>query len=95
MKEFKTKVRAFHKVMRALASVWDNPKYQVLEVLVQNLGFDGSDCVGYSVEKEVLKVDNILIALEKLSTYEDNCYLSKYVYREVSNLYYIYVVMQE
>ena len=95
MKEFKTRVREFHKVMRALTSVWDNPKYQVLEVLVQNLGFDGSDCVGYSVEKELKRVDSILKTLEEIYSYNDNCYLTKYVYREVSDLYLVYVIMQE
>ena len=95
MKEFKTRVREFHKVMRALTSVWDNPKYQVLEVLVQNLGFDSSNYASHNEERETEKVDSILKALEELSTYEDSCYLSKYVYMEISDLYYIYVVMQE
>lgn len=95
MKEFKTKVRAFHKVMRALTSVWDNPKYMVIEVLIQNLGFDSSDYTNYNEQREKLKVNNIIKALEVLSTYEDSCYLSKYVYQEVSDLYYVYVVMGE
>lgn len=93
MKEFKTRVREFHKVMRALTSVWDNPKYQVLDVLVQNLGFDGSDCVGYSIEKESNKVNSILKALEEMYSYNDNCYLTKYVYQECNDLYLVYVVM--
>lgn len=95
MKEFKTKVRAFLKVMRALTSVWDNPKHIIIEVLIQNLGFDASDCANYNEQKEALEVDSIIKALEELSTYDDSCYLSKYVYQEVSNLYFVYVVMQE
>lgn len=93
MKKFKTKVRAFHKVVKALTSVWDSPKYITIEVLIQNLGFDASDCSNYDEKRESLEVDNIIKALEVLSTYEDSCYLSKYVYQEVSDLYYVYIVM--
>ena len=87
LKTFKGRIREFKNVIDALSKIWDNPKYITISILLQNLGFEGVRCENYSLEKDLVKCNNIIKALELLSSYDTNCHLTQYVYQEVSAMF--------
>lgn len=55
-------------IVRQLRKVWKGqPLIAMCEVLIQNLAFNGSDCVNYSLEDDVQKINDIHKALELLN----------------------------
>lgn len=85
--EFKSRMSELHKVLDQLLSVWDFEAYKILSVLVQNLASNGKHCVGYSFDKEVEKVYNIIKSLRLFSNYRGgHCYLSTFVLDEIEGL---------
>lgn len=84
--EFKRQVREFLKVIEPIADYWGQPNYITLCVLVQNLGFDSSDCMGYSLEKSNEKVITILKLIKSISQYQ-NSHFENWVYQEIDMLY--------
>lgn len=87
LKTFKGRVREFKKIIDKLSEIWDNPKYKTISVLLQNLGFESVRCENYSLEKDLIKCDNIIESLRLLSSYDSNCHLTQYVYQEVSSMF--------
>lgn len=86
LKEFKEQMRNLNKIVAKIILVWDNPQYEVIEVLLQNLGFDSTDCQGYSHEKAVEKCKLIIDSLKEMNNYNfDGHYFIKWIYQEVDN----------
>jgi hypothetical protein len=86
LKEFKERMRNLNKVLSKIIIVWDNPQYEVISVLLQNLGFDATDCQDYSHERAVETCENIIKALEEMRNF-DGHHVIKWIFDEVDNSY--------
>lgn len=84
--EFKKRVRAFYKVIDPIAEYWGQPHQITLSVLVQNLGFDSSDCMGYSLVESNKKVTTILKLIKSISDYQ-NSHFENWVHQEIDAIY--------
>ncbi len=84
MKQFKKHVREFKAIVDSLCSVWDNPKYITISVLLQNLGFESCE---NSLEQDKIKCEKIIKSLHLIASYDTNCHVSNYVYQEIDFLY--------
>lgn len=84
--EFKKRVREFYKVIEPIAEYWGQPHQITLSVLVQNLGFDSSDCMGYSLEEANKKVNTILKLIKSISEYQ-NSHFENWVFQEIDIIY--------
>ena len=97
LKQFKQRARQFCNLYEELVILWNgslqngnNATYPVtvlVEVIVYNIAYDASDCVGYSHEKAVEDVKKNLKALHKINEYEHRCYMTHYPYNELSLLF--------
>jgi hypothetical protein len=94
LKEFKERMRNLNKVLSKIIVVWDNPQYEVISVLLQNLGFDATDCQDYSHEKAVVKCENIIEALREMNDF-DGHHLIKWIFEEVESSYMGYSFEEE
>jgi hypothetical protein len=89
LKQFKERVRNLNKVLSKIIVVWDNPQYEVISVLLQNLGFDSTECVGYSNKKDVERCEDIIKALREIKDF-DGHHLIKWIFTEVDSYYTAY-----
>lgn len=98
LKQFKQQARKLSNLYEKLEEHWNgelkhgnNATYPVtvlVNVLLKNIAFDGSDCVGYNHEKEVKSVEKQIQILREINEYENKCYMTHYPYSEVSSLYH-------
>lgn len=89
---FKKDVRRFAEAYNPVAQIFTNHgayshELSIVSVLLQNLGFDGSMCAGYSIEQENKKCQELLSTLESLAEYYTNTYAIKWAYDEMSMLW--------
>lgn len=89
LKEFKTQTAKYYKLIESLVELndWNQPKYTLTTVLLQNLAFDGVGYAGYNHEEAVKSVDNKIESLRLLVAYNGHNWFTKMVYEEVSGLY--------
>lgn len=97
LQEFKTHARKFANLYDILIESWNGklehgnnatyPVTIVVGVLVSNIAFNGSNCVGYSHEKAVQELESNLKTLEAVNNYENKLYMVNYAYNELYNLY--------
>lgn len=93
--EFKTQVRRFNIVIESVSKLWTQGKFTTLRTLLQNLGFDGSNCQGYDTEEEVKRCEQILTIFKQVAEYERECHLSGWIAQETDMLWTGYFVMAE
>ena len=94
LKQFKERIRNLNKVLNKIIVVWDNPQYVVINVLLQNLCFDATDCANYSHEKAVVKCENIIEVLKEMNDF-DGHHLIKWIFEEVESSYIGYSFEEE
>ena len=97
LREFKNRVNEFRKVYDKLVDLWNGelehgnnatfPSTVIVSVMLQNIAFDSSDCLGYTHQKEVSKIVEHLEALNALNNYENGCYMTHYPYTKLSSLW--------
>jgi len=83
LRHIKEDIQRFLPVITGIANYFNTqPVYKLLEVLIQNVAFDGSNCQGYSHEKEVEKVKEIEKLILNIKNYSMS-YVEEYVYNEL------------
>lgn len=97
LKEIKQSIAKLAKVYEILVDTWngqlehgDKATYPVMiwvNVILHNLAFDGSKCVGYSHEKAVNDLEIHIKALKALNEYEHQCYITHFPCNEVVLIY--------
>lgn len=83
---FKADIRAFALVFRQVADYFGKDMhhhYTVIDVLLQNLGHDGKDCVNYDLQDEIKKCEQILSILATLATHYDS-YMEKWAWDDAN-----------
>jgi predicted RNA-binding protein with EMAP domain len=85
--EFKAQMRLFYIMYETLASYWDKnksyPHIAVLTTLLQNLQFSGIKCEGYSHQKAVDDVEDIIKAIRAMKAYYKDDYMVDMVDTEI------------
>lgn len=92
--QFKSQVREFNTVIDKIISHWNNSNEEVIGVLLQNLGFDGSKCQNFDLENEYNKCISIVNILQSISKYS-NYHLVNWIAQEVDMLYTGIIIMSE
>lgn len=84
VKLIKEDMKRFLPIIEGIANYFTSqPSYKLLEVLIQNIAFDGSVCHGYSHEQEVKKILEIEKLILSIKDYS-NSYVETYIYNELS-----------
>lgn len=85
---FKGSVRTFHSLYEACADYFSgNHEYMVIAVLIQNLGFDGRDSMGYDHHENVDKCQQIIILIDRIANYYPDKYMCQWAKHEISILW--------
>lgn len=97
LKEFKKEAARFSKLYDKLVTNWNGellygndatfPVTIIVQVLVHNIAFDGSDCVDYDHEKAVMKVVENIETLKEINIYEHKLYMVHYAFDTISCLW--------
>lgn len=97
LKEFKVKVREFEVLYDSLITLWNGklkngnnatyPYTVIIGVIIHNIGFDNSDCIGYSHDEEINKIEDNIKVLDQIDIYEDRQQMTHYPYDEIQSLY--------
>lgn len=67
---FKKQLLDLHTVLQSLSIHWNHDKiYSILAVLLQNASSNSVGCFGYTHEKEIIKTNTALDAIEILCNY--------------------------
>jgi len=90
---FKEQVGKTRTFLSSLMAVWESPSHDLLALLLQNLSFDGSECINYNFNKDFKKCEDIVKALKELKGRSESCPVTQYICEEVDLLYTGYVVM--
>lgn len=83
----KEEIRKFHDVLRPIINYFTKNNsqhhYNVMCVLVQNMGFDSIDCGDYKYEDELDTFDTIHALLKSMTKYYDS-YIEKWILNEIN-----------
>lgn len=87
LKELKKEIRKFHALLSNVSEYWGStfPHYVTIQVVVQNMGADNSDCVDFNLEGSLEKLHKCLEVLKGFSEYY-NSHVENWVYGELSML---------
>lgn len=88
LSEIKTRIRKFHELVIPIIEHWDKVAHNfiTMSVLVQNAGFDGSECKNYNHNDAEMDLMKVLDILKAMSEYHDQCHVTSYVYNEVNDI---------
>ena len=95
LKLFKESIGELYKLYDSLITLW-NGEYEndapypvtiIIKVILYNIAFYNSDCVGYSHERELIKVENNIKNLRAIDEYKNQMYMTHFPFLEVDNLY--------
>lgn len=81
----KCQLAKFYKVIDELTEYFDSPQYITIAVLLQNIAFNGSDCVDYDHNKEVQRLYKVQKLLKSIAQY-NNSYIENWVSEEVHTI---------
>lgn len=87
----KAQLKRLYKVYEPLAeyhshNATTSHQYTVASILLQNMQFDGKNCVGYDYKEEVQKLDIISNILKELAEYHKQDHTIQYIYDEVRHI---------
>ena len=93
----KRQVRKFHKLYVVLEQMWNDnarhgckstyPEAVQVSVILNNIGIDSTNCVGYDHDQEVAKVEKLIDILKQINEYHGYVYMINYAWNEVECIY--------
>lgn len=96
LKQIKQELSKVAKIYQKLVINWngelkhgDNATYPItiiVDVLLHNMAFDGSDCHGYNSSKAISDLYSNLEMLKELNEYTDKCYMTHFAFTEARDI---------
>lgn len=93
----KKEIRKFSNLYEKLIKMWNgelphgdnatHPETIQIGVILHNMAFNASDCMGYNHEEAVAKFEELMDVLRAINEYHGKCYMTHYAWNEVSSIY--------